>query len=243
MGGSLALLIGDAAAQNVDDPSYPYEPDSATVALFHFADEGDSVAVDASSNHLDARLAGAHFGAGRFGAGVSFDGDDYVFVPPTELSMSPNATYEAWVYLVADSTMGAMCVLDRFAARTGTGRALYIRRDRVPVAAATYEAAFHFEAVGPAPLPVGRWVHLAAIFDETTSQVRLAVDGVVVASEALGCCTAFATYHVMIGRDATRNAFYFFGRIDEVRVSSTARDLVRVPVVPRGWSAIKRQWR
>ena len=57
----------------------PYEPDTSTIALYHLDDIEGTSAVDASENALSAAVFGATWTTeGRFGGGITLDGDDYL---------------------------------------------------------------------------------------------------------------------------------------------------------------------
>jgi hypothetical protein len=83
-------------------------------------------------------------------------------------------------------------------------------------------------------------VHVAAIFDEQKSRLRVAVNGVVEDDQPPGCCTATTNLAITIGRRTLLAEGYFRGRLDEVRISSSVRDLDPVAVDRTSyWSQLK----
>ncbi|MGE3165597.1 MAG: LamG-like jellyroll fold domain-containing protein [Planctomycetota bacterium] len=74
------------------------------------------------------------------------------------------------------------------------------------------------------PIPGGAWTHVAGVFDAT--RVRLFVNGRVVAERPAQGDRTINTLPLFIGAEPTRRGDpneFFCGRIDEVRISSTAR--------------------
>ena len=79
---------------------------------------------------------------------------------------------------------------------------------------------------GTSALPLNTWSHLAATYDGAT--LRLYVNGVQVASQAVTAPIGTSTGALTIGGDALYGQ-YFAGRIDEVRIYNTALSAGRDP--------------
>jgi len=76
------------------------------------------------------------------------------------------------------------------------------------------------EAFAGSALPANTWSHLAATYDGTI--IRLYVNGVQVATRAKTGAIAISANPLSIGGDAANSGQHLAGRIDEVRVYSTA---------------------
>jgi len=227
-------------AQNASNPARPYDPDSATVVLYHFTDSTTTTAPDSSGNHLDGFVDAATWThEGRFGGGLVFDGNDHVHIPNSSLTYTGDATFEAWVYVAQEGSF--MAVIERFFPLNGGGRGLGIASDRKAVAYAYYDPLI-YSVQSRQALELNKWVHLAAVFDESNQQIRLVVNGALDNSAPLGCCTALPNLAITVGRRNLLTEGFFVGKMDEVRVSSTARRFEPVAVESRNWGEIKRRW-
>jgi hypothetical protein len=241
---SLVLLFASAAsAQNTNDPNQPYDPDAHTVALYHLDDGSGTVARDSGPNGLDATLIGATWTPeGRFELGLALDGDDHVSLPFSDRFTSDDLTLEAWVYATeVDRQIGAVVIDGWFSAVNGGGRQLGINAERRPYALARVALGPLSEAVATTLLPLGEWVHLAAVFDELNGRLRIVVNGVIEADEAMPPGTN-AFHQLTVGRELLAPSGFISGKIDEVRVSDVVRELLPVPVRPATWGAIKATW-
>lgn len=234
------LSWGPVLAGNPDYPWRPYDPDSATVALYHM-NEPTVACIDSSANGLDAQVFGATWTPeGRFSGCLVFDGDDSVRVPNSDATATPNATFEAWV-LLSRGVVVPMPIIEKLFPLNPLGRGLAIDADRRVIAYA-FDSPARYIARSVTTIQPGEWVHVAAIFNDGTHRVQVSVNGVVEDDQALGCCTATQNMAVTIGRRTRSDDAYFCGKIDEVRISSRARALQSVGIEMKSWTRIRKLW-
>lgn len=240
----LAIYASAAGAQNTSDPNQPYDPDAHTIALYHLDDGSGTVARDSGPNGLDATLLGATWTPeGRFESGLGFDGDDHVSLPVSELFTSDDLTIEAWTYATdVDPGVGAVVIDGWFNALNGGGRRLGIDAEGRPYAVARVDLGPLSLAVATSVVPLGEWVHLAAVFDGLNGRIRIVVNGVIEADEPMHA-GANAFRQLTVGRELIAPLGFFSGKIDEVRVSDVVRELLPVAVRPTTWGSIKAAWR
>ena len=78
------------------------------------------------------------------------------------------------------------------------------------------------------PRSPGQWVHLVGVFDASTGQVRLYVNGVLQTAVAGGATGEDNGHALTIGARGTD--WFFGGDIDEVRVyQGVVTDVTRIP--------------
>lgn len=160
--------------------------------------------------------------AGTTGA-LRLDGvDDYVTVSPGPvIATSGDFTVEAWAYLNPGST-GIREILSQ----GSSGNAFYLG-----FANGILRAGDTWQNPGNVTFPVGAWTHLAVV--KSASGAFLYTNGVLVASVA--SITNPVATEFRIGRQYGNNGEYWAGRIDDVRVWTTARtasDIRRTMTVP-----------
>jgi len=241
---SLVVVALEASAQNVLRPDHPYDTDSHTVALYHLDGASGAVAADSSGNGLSAEILGAQWTEhGRFGEAVEFGGDGAVTIPASTLTASPQATWEAWIWLAAEPQTFVETVISRYVFNDREGRSLYVIPGRFVEANAIINPGFQSKVTSPSPIALGEWVHVAATYDDIEHRMGLFVNGTLVASGVLQCCQLNFPLFTTIGRSNLFAADYFHGRIDEVRFSNVVRPLQPVAVEKANWSALKRLWR
>jgi len=217
-----------------------YSPDSATVALYHLDDVANDHVADASAHGLHTATSAIPVPSGRFGGAFAFDGDDAIAMPLTELTTTPDATYEAWVYPSARADMvvveRAISILNQRA-----GRGLRIQ-DGQAVAYAFFAGGTQMVG-GTTVVALEQWTHLAAVFDETNRQMKLFVNGVLEGDAPLQPGSMATNLQLVIGRHTLDAAGFFRGKIDEVRISNVARGIHPVNVESAPWGAVKAFWR
>lgn len=243
----LALAASGASAQNTTNPNQPYDRDIDTIVLYHL-DEGEgTTVVNVGPQKLEGVLRGPTWSNDcKFGSCLEMDGDDYIEVPHTLLFESDDLTYEAWIYLTAH--LGeAMFLIDSLHYTLGTavqGRLLAIDSNRRPFAFAARPGALSL-AVSKRQIPLNQWVHLSAVFDEDPDRrgvMHIAIDGEVTAVASLGT-EQDAGVKLSIGGPLTAEWRGLIGRMDEVRVSSTARDLrLGLAAESFSWGNLKARW-
>jgi Concanavalin A-like lectin/glucanases superfamily/Bacterial Ig-like domain/Bacterial Ig domain len=185
------------------------------VAAYGFEEPSGALVADGSGNgNAGTSIGATRTTAGRFGAGLTFDGvDDRVDLPGLGTFYKSGFTYEAWVRkqsaLVGDVAVvgswvggvlngGPMLWVNGgrlWALTLATGGANYLTTNRTPAA--------------------GQWQHVAATFDGATA--RFYIDGVQVASRPFAA-NAGDSNTWRIGAYGPGPQGFFDGAIDEVRI-------------------------
>lgn len=237
----VALLPCSTLGQNTTNPFQPYTPDPHTVVLYHLDDGAGPVAADASGNGLDATLHGGQWTtAGKFEVAVALDGSAYLSLPETTLLTAPDLTFEAWIYLESSQWC---TVIDAAGPDipTPSGRVLSVD-DTGKVWAIAMQAHAGSVIAGSSTLvSLREWTHVAALFSQTEQYVAVAVNGVV--ENSTFNWPFNAAQFAMVGRALTADDRYLAGRVDEVRISNTVRDLQPVYSTRATWGKVKALWR
>ena len=204
-----------------------FEPDTYTVALYHF-DEGMGTAlVDASGRGHNGTIEGATWdNGGKYGRALRFDGsNDYVIIPsPDQLGITNGYTIEAWV---KPSAYG----LD-----PGAGNAAYV------ISGPDFESyEFHigkiesrehtrflpkpglFQWLDGEAVSLNQWNSIAIQVDQS-GEAALFVNGEFQISQNIGSIPG-GSGNMNIGRRAGGPSWpvYWNGLIDEKRISNAAR--------------------
>ena len=229
---------------------------NSVVGLWHFDEGSGPVAYDSSGygNHgqLGATPAGPSWQAGKFGSALHYNGtDDLVQVPHSaSLSVNGSITLEAWVKLDNYGQPGVYIVpvISKWNDVTGDYRnyalTIYYGRVRLDIShdgnwagssctvnngvqlACSDSAA----VVSSAYVALGRWTHVAGVFDSSTKQLQVFVNGVADTSvTAEGSAIYQNTDPLLIGAGDFGNARrYMPGAIDEARVWNRALSTAEV---------------
>lgn len=192
------------------------------VGWYPFNEGTGSAVADQSGRANNAAVQGAAWTAGVGGNALGFT-NAYVSVSvSSSLDLSTGMTLSAWVY---PTTLG------------GWRDVIYRGNDTYfleasspanagPVTGGTFASG---PLVGPTPLPLNKWSHIASTFDGST--LRLFVDGVQVASRAeTGPIANSPTQPLTIGGDPSSGT-YFSGVIDEVRIYNRALNASEIVAV------------
>ena len=174
--------------------------------------------ADATINANNGTSSGTVSGAGMVGQGRVFDGSDFIDCGNSDsLNVTTNQlTLSAWInpsQLSGNAIIGKSCYATHtnpyyawilYAVPTG----LHCRLDGTTITGGT--------------LTVGQWQHVAATYDG--SYIRLFVNGVQAGSTPkTGNLQATSRNARIGGRDTSPLGEYFYGVLDEVRVSAVAR--------------------
>jgi len=206
----------------------PYLADEYTIGLWHF-DEGRGQQTNDSSKNLLCCTLGLTsaiekedpaWGQGRFNGGLLFDGqDDQVAGPDTALlNMRNQWTVEAWLRPECDiSASDSVNIASKV--ESGDGWAFQIYQGKL-----SYDGpgTALLDAEGPAHTwTAGQWYHVAATYDGNTS--RVFENGILVGSISYSGGAGQMDGPFRIGGSPDVSGSYFPGTIDEVRISSIAR--------------------
>ena len=201
------------------------------VGEWHMDEVGPGPAFDASGMARDLNFYGGAeipaSGAGQSGTGLRLDGvDDYVTPDLPVLRTNQSLTISAWAKL------GPVANRDQVVVNQGTV-SLFVRglegkwgmTVQTPNGSGGY---INSEAKSNVAAVPGVWVHLVGVFDASTGQVRLYVNGVLQTAVANGATGQDAGQALTIGAKGTN--LLFGGDIDEVRVfQGVVTDVTRIP--------------
>ena len=204
--------------------SYEYVPDDATLGLWHF--DGSNI-VDSSNNGLVGEIEGSaqwssnqDWNKGtKQGHSFSFDGKTLITFGKTDIIQPTTAiTVEAWVYL-AEITDWRL-IFTKWADIPDGSYHLAIKNGYPQFHIFTEEGEGF--AIAEERIEIGQWHHIAGTYD--SEQIRVYVDGKEVISKEHSGEIVYEgkDYDVVIGSKDARK-FYWIGLIDEVRISSIAR--------------------
>lgn len=180
---------------------------------------GEGNGSDASGHGHHGTPSGVNFGSGEFGQAFSFAGNvNVVSVPDSsDFELTNSFTIGAWIYPTANSwhvlerSTGVGAVPYAFGLNFGAGFRFYIK-----------SAAYGPDDLLTAPISYNRWTHVAGTLDGNTGDMRLYMDGVVVAQKVT-TNRPYAGPGVMgIGNTARGGGFPFVGLVDEVVLYSRA---------------------
>lgn len=216
-----------------------YLVDPYTVALWHFDEDEGNTAFDATEYHNDGAIHEASWTTGKFGSALSFDGyNDYVYVSDSpSLDIADEITIEAWINLKAFETERANnYIVDKYHVYGLVVKAgVWESAGLMPQGAIS---GFIFTSEGPheivtteSVISLDQWIHVAFTRSLTTG-MHIYVDGVeqdVIATHGVqnpsGPINNGAELYV---GQYPAVGYQLNGIIDEVRISSVAREPVDI---------------
>jgi len=229
---TLVLAVSHALGAQSSVPKGSFQPPGGLVGWW----PGDGSAKDVVGRNDGTALAGVTFTKAMRGEGFSFDGDNsYISVPDSpSLRLTASLTIECWLLVSRLPDDRNIC---------GWGM-IFLRGDDRPGLDPYFIAVrpegtvvFHIEdgtsqiAELATPIPTGRFVHVAAILDDRTGEMRIYLDGKVVAQRVtkvrpFGDLDPASNPGIGIGNTQGHPASpypeSFCGIIDELRVYSRA---------------------
>ncbi len=194
-----------------------YDPDSATVLLLHMNEPGGNLAADSSGGGTFAFLTKAAVVPGRFGLGRQFGAGGHGGRVPNSPRLNPSTalTLEAWFKLLNPAGSSTFIAKPGPDGQSGYTLQLSGNGSILAFGVNTKLSATIFASVTAESLSNGRWHHVAGTYDGNVARIYL--DGALLASGTLGVTLGTSsTDSVIIGEG-------FDGVLDEVRISSTAR--------------------
>ena len=203
---------------NVLPPSFIYVPpftDEARLRLHLDEPRGATTFKDYSAYDSLFTCAGSSCptagGAGRFGAALSFDGNDYV-QGPTGTGVNPGAelTVAAWIYSTSTSS-------DREYVNKGfQGNGYVLGQLSNKIFAGIWDATGTHFSLNSGALPNNQWVHVAFTW-KTGGEFVVYVNGNETGSRDAGIYPIGSNSNpIYIGKASWGN--YFNGRIDEIHL-------------------------
>jgi len=206
----------DASAETIDPPVI----DQSSLVLWLKFNEGNgTTAYDSSGNGNNGTIYGATWTTGRYGYGLSFDGDDYIEVANSEsLNFSTTNAITISVWFKEDQIIDWSQFVVKsgvFSLRHGGGDDIYAQiGDGVNPQGVGYVSGY---CIGD---KVGKWIHAVFVYDYSAQRAELWVNGAKVKT-SLNWVGTFEqigsnTNPVKIGASA------FNGIIDEVHIYNRA---------------------
>ena len=201
-------------------PTAGYSSDPATVLLYKMNEGSGAVLNDSSPNGHVGSIIGATWTNGRYGQALHFDGtNDHVATPDhPSLNLSASLTLEAWVR-PATGGFGQGTIISKHLSYALTITEFPVVRAR----GAIWRSGFLRQVFSMTDLNKDQWNHLALTYDGTT--LALFVDGVLDQTNVLspgGIDTN--TKALCLGvNQIPPGQNWFFGDIDEVRISNVVR--------------------
>jgi hypothetical protein len=190
------------------------------VGAWAFEERSGDTVLDSSGRGNGGTIQGAtRTSVGRFGRGLSFDGqDDWVtIVDSSSLDLTTGMTLEAWVKPAqVDQTWRSVVLKEQ---PNQLVYALYGSTDWSAPSVNVHNTIRDNGVIGPDPLPAGTWSHVTGTYDGTTA--RLYVNGAEVAAQDIAGPIKLSDGDVRIGGNAVWGE-WFKGEIDEVRIYDRA---------------------
>lgn len=157
---------------------------------------------------------------------LSFDGiGSYVAIDGWSYRSGMPLTIEMWAYI---ATMEHLARAEQLASDSESGLSLGRQRGKTwqfQIGTNDERGGFHYRtAFAKTAVPVQKAVHFAGVYDG--GEIRFYIDGKLEGREAVPNPTPSSTLPLVIGavpQSGGRPKEYFFGNIDEVRVSKSAR--------------------
>jgi hypothetical protein len=202
-------------------------PVSDLVGAWGFNETTGTTVADKSGKVNTGTVSGAtRTTAGRFGGALSFDGvNDYVSVPDSaSLDLAKGMTIEAWVYPTSLNAWRTAIFKENRAAGHQS-YSLYASTGSAKPAAEVATGSAYTTLTGSQTIAANAWTHIAATYDGAT--LRTYKNGVLIGSKALTGSLVNTSDPLKFGGNAVWSE-WFQGRIDEVRVYSSARSAAQV---------------
>jgi glucose/arabinose dehydrogenase len=156
---------------------------------------------------------------------LSFDGGD--FARFTDIPLSQQYTYEAWVYRTVDSGGYETFLSDANTSYNQAMFTLYVDGASNDCSGANDQFAYYQSANGSTQCSgvtaqIGQWYHVAVTRDATNTR-RIFINGQLTSTVTNSPNASNSNGRVNIGRAGDNNSEYFRGIVDEVRISNISR--------------------
>jgi hypothetical protein len=190
------------------------------VVAYSFTEGRGTTVADASNQANDGAIFGATWTSqGRFGSALAFDGPNaYVAVPAQpSLNITGALTLQAWIYPFV--LEGAQTIVYKTSTGDLNSYDLALIGSAVGFGISTPDGWSGHITNGVNLVP-NTWYHVAAVYNDATSNVHIYVDGVAVLSEPAVQALPANNGPLYIGTGYAGDQFR--GRIDEVRLYNRA---------------------
>jgi hypothetical protein len=246
-------ILGLMLAASAAPPAAP----QGVAAEWSFAEASGAAVGDSSGSGVTGTLVGATRVSGRIGRGLSFDGvDDAVNLGANLplLQNAPAATISGWIRAASLPANGAFYELVSIsvggASPTNTSRAaLSLRGDgtRADLFAGgrSTDAEAQQTLIADVNLQAGTWYHVATVLDVAGDQIRVYVDGALVATGAAAFSAAqmpaTAAACGALGAQDRADSNLYHGLMDEVKIHSRALSAAEIAALASG-SELRAHW-
>jgi len=243
---AIILIVTLVLALALPMASVGANPGPGIVGLWHLDDGAGQVASDSSGNGNDGQLGStavidtndpAWVSPGKFGDALSFDGsNDYVDFGDISTANWTNLTTEAWVYWDGGTVSGYAGVYYK-AYHNDIGRLLINSAGKVLV----QNGNGNFFSGNNGDVPTNQWSHIAYVYDQTTGQEYIYVDGDLKGQQARSGDIAQNSTSFRIGYGWGGSTYYVFsGLIDEVRIWDEALSAEQIEASSN--DGIRKEW-
>lgn len=194
----------------------PAPVDGSTLGAWHFSDGSGGAVTDSSGNGRNGSASNLGWTSGKFGPAGVFNGSNSIVNAGNSTTFNPSAlTVEAWIYSTSSCCEQTIV---RKSANDGSliydfqvdGNSVWLRLNG------------NSGNVRSSPIERNRWYHIADTYDGST--IRVYVNGVLDGSASYAQALRRGdNTNLYIGGDGQFNNKWFYGQIQNVRVSNTAR--------------------
>ena len=205
----------------------PFEPDSNTVALYHFDETSDNFVSDASGNGRNGTATGTLIVDGIFGEARSYGvWTDEVLVPRPFDGVNDHFTIEAWIKIESLNGNSCNCSNTIFRNRQDNHDVwLTLANDGRVGVAVNHGSSPSGHLYSRSPLSLNTWHHVAFTYDANT--MRIFINSALDTSLVVGVINHdWSTNYIAtsIGSNTADGSNWAFnGIIDELRISDIAR--------------------
>jgi len=204
--------------------------DANTMGLWHL-NESSGDLIDSSTNGNDltqTRGAPAYAQSGKFSTSLAFDGDDSKYInngSQTGLDITGIITIDAWIYKTAAATSDEIIVGKWKESGNHRSYALVVGETNRPEfwISSDGKSSGVTEAVGTTSVALNEWVHISGVYDG--SNMYIFYNGTLekTVSFSSGIADKSAFFGIASAEGMGGSNGFFVGRVDEARVSNTAR--------------------
>jgi len=196
---------------------------SNLVAYYPF--NGNANDVSGNSNHgttYNATLTTNRFGTAN--RAYAFNGSNTHIDVPDNISLrTANVTVGAWVYYNAVPSNVQVVLGKPFLSGSQESYVFYYAQSILNAYATNGSSGVNIPAPAPAPA-ASQWFHLVQVFDDVANTMKIYINGTEVGSAAVNFSLAYDGAPFIMGAELEGGslAFFFNGKIDDVRLYSRA---------------------
>lgn len=220
---SYQMYYGNASAPtpsfSIND-AIPETTDGNTVGLWHFQEGSGSSISDSSGNGYTGSASNVGWTPGKFGPAGNFNGSNAVVGIGNSSAFNPsNITVEAWIYPTNVNGGGEESILRKSVSSSDSGLIydFILQQDGVYLRLNGNNGF----AKSNTHLQNNQWYHVAGTYDGST--IKIYINGVLDNSVSYNVPLRPSSGNLYIGGDGQNNNKYFFGYIQDVRISNIAR--------------------